>query len=67
MGKKNCEIKNKRIAYKLKRYGNQVRRQNPCQQRQKLINRLASVPNVQVVNLESPSVKFQRDFVLYLY
>jgi len=27
--KEKCKIKNRIIAYKLKRYGNQVRRQNP--------------------------------------
>jgi len=68
MENKNYEIKNKRIIiYKLKMYGNQVRRQNPWQWRQELVNGLASAPNVQVVKLGSPSVKFRRDFVLYFY
>ena len=39
MEKKNCKIKNKRIiAYKLKMHGNQVRRQNPRQRHQKLVD-----------------------------
>ena len=66
IGKKKCIIKNKRIAYKLKRYGNQVRKQNPRQQRQKLVRGLASVPNVQVIKFRSLSVELHRDFVLYL-
>ena len=72
-GRKECrrkivKINNKRIiAYKLKIYGTLVRRQNPRQRRQKLVNGLASAPNVQVVKLESSSVEFHRDFVLSFY
>jgi len=68
MEKKIVKITNKRIIdYNLKMYGNLVQRQNPQQRRQKLVNSLASVSNVQVVKLRNSSVEFHKDFILYFY
>ena len=65
----NCKIKNKEelILTNRKCMATKYEEQSPRQWRQKLVNGLASAPNVQVVKLENSSIKFHRNFALYFY